>query len=153
MAKPTPQIRPIDQAETVIGRSSGTSAEPQAIRRDDFERNVWCLLGLPVDVATVDGAMAEIDRAARDNKQLSFVTPNVNWLVRALDNPAARQEIIAADLSLVDGAPLTALAKMLSVPTTTRVAGSDLFAALRRRPAFGGPNLSVFFFGRARWRR
>ena len=68
-------------------------------------------------------------------------------VVRALDNPAARQEIIAADLSLVDGAPLTALAKMLSVPTTTRVAGSDLFAALRRRPAFGGPNLSVFFFG------
>lgn len=122
-------------------------ANLQTLRRDDFDRNVWSLLGLPVDAADIDQAVAAIDDAVRTGRRLSFVTPNVNWLARASKNEQVRREVINADLSLVDGAPLAALARGLSMPIKTRVAGSDLFEALRRRPAYGDRRLKVFFFG------
>ena len=136
-------IAPIDAQFTGDDRIS----DIRGIGVDDFDRNVWCVLGLPVDLTDIDGAVAEIDRAVRDDKKLSFVTPNVNWLVRARRNAVTRKEILDADLSLIDGAPLVALAKILGVPAKARVAGSDLFEVLRRRPAFAGSKIGVFFFG------
>ncbi|WP_428409951.1 WecB/TagA/CpsF family glycosyltransferase [Hyphococcus sp.] len=117
------------------------------LRRDDFDRDVWCLMGLAVDAVDITRAVAAIDDAVRTRRQLSFVTPNVNFLVRAMKDEGARRDILNADLSLADGAPLVAMAKMLGVPVPSRVAGSDLFEALRRRPAFAGRRLKVFFFG------
>ncbi len=151
MAKRSQSTGKIDQtdyahADAQIGRS-GLESDVSAIGVDDFDRNVWCVLGLPLDLTDVDGAIAEIDQAVRDNKKLSFVTPNVNWLVRSFHDPVVRREILDADLSLVDGAPLVVLAKMLAVPAKSRVAGSDLFEALRRRPAFAKGKIKVFFFG------
>ena len=133
-------------------KAGETASRPAAqgvasLRRDDFDRNVWCVLGLPVDIVDIDGAMSQIDGAVRDRGRLSFVTPNVNWLVRALSDPQARREIVDADLSLIDGAPLLAFARLLGAPAPSRVAGSDLFEALRRRPGYGGRKLKVFFFG------
>jgi len=117
------------------------------LARDDFDRDIWCVLGLPVDAMDVNQAMAAIDQAVRQRKSLSFVTPNVNWLVRALREPQARREVLNADLSLIDGAPLEAIAKWVGAPIKGRVAGSDLFEALRRRPGFAGRRIKVFFFG------
>ena len=128
-----------------IFEQSGTSAS--TLLRDDFDRNVCCVMGLPVDVATIDTAIAAIDAAITSRTRLSFVTPNVNWLVRACNDPVARGEILAADLSLADGAPLAKMARSLGVPISGRVAGSDLFEALRRRPAFSSRKIKVFFFG------
>lgn len=148
MAKPAPKNSHASQEalENVapLGRGTGDVA---AIRQDDFDRNVWCLLGIPVDIADIDQATAEIDRAVRSREKLSFVTPNVNWLVRAMRDKQARREILEADLSLVDGAPLVALAKLLGVPVLSRVAGSDLFETLRRRPGFTRQKVKVYFFG------
>lgn len=135
-----------EKASAVREKTGG--AEATALqRRDDFDRDLLSILGLPVDIATIDRALAEIDRAVRERRRLSFVTPNVNWLVRAWRDPAARRQIVDADLSLIDGAPLALLAKWLGAPDAQRVAGSDLFEALRRRPAFAGPPIKVFFFG------
>gem|GEM_PF-184327 len=118
-----------------------------SLRRDDFDRNVWCLAGIPADISDIGQAVGAIDEAVREGRRLSFVTPNVNWLTRAASDKNVRQELINADLSLIDGAPLAALARGLDVPIRARVAGSDLFEALRRRPAYGGRRLKVFFFG------
>lgn len=118
-----------------------------SLRRDDFDRDVWCLMGLPVDAADINRAIADIDEAVRTRRRLSFVTPNVNFLVRAAGDASARREILNADLSLADGAPLVAMARLLGVPVRSRVAGSDLFEALRRRPGFAGRRIRVFFFG------
>lgn len=134
---------PIAQNATRL-ETPGSAVAP--LRRDDFDRDVWCLMGLAVDAADITRAMAEIDDAARTRRQLSFVTPNVNFLVRAMADDAARREILNADLSLADGAPLVAMAKLLGVPVPSRVAGSDLFDALRRRPGFSR-RIKVFFFG------
>ena len=121
--------------------------EVAPLRRDDFDRDVWCLMGLAVDAADITRAVAEVDNAVRNRKQLSFVTPNVNFLIRASKDAAARREILNADLSLIDGAPLVMMAKLLGVPVRSRVAGSDLFDALRRRPGYAGRRVKVFFFG------
>jgi N-acetylglucosaminyldiphosphoundecaprenol N-acetyl-beta-D-mannosaminyltransferase len=123
---------------------------PAALRpfdRDDFDRDVWSVLGLPIDVATAPQAVEAIERAVRDRTPLSFVTPNVNFLVRALRDAEARRRIIDADLSLVDGAPLVAIGRLLGAPIKDRCAGSDVFDALRRRAGFPGRRLKVFFFG------
>jgi N-acetylglucosaminyldiphosphoundecaprenol N-acetyl-beta-D-mannosaminyltransferase len=138
-----PILDQVSAAETE-SRVSGAVAP---LRRDDFDRDVWCLMGLAVDAADITRAVAEIDDAARTGRPLSFVTPNVNFLVRAMRDETARREILNAGLSLVDGAPLVAMAKLLGVPVRSRVAGSDLFDALRRRPAYAGRKLKVFFFG------
>ena len=115
--------------------------------RDDFDRDVWSIFGMPVDLATAPEAVQAIETAVRDRQPLSFVTPNVNFLVRCLRDSTARREIINADLSLIDGAPLVALGRLAGVPIRERCAGSDVFNALRLRPGFPGRRLKVFFFG------
>lgn len=119
---------------------------PVAIR-DDFDRDVWSILGVPIDVANINDALGAIDLAKRTGERLSIVTPNVNWFVRSFSDQTARAEMIDADLSLVDGAPLVKIAQSLGAPITSRVAGSDLFEALRRRPGFASSKIKVFFFG------
>lgn len=143
MAEPKLHSDPATETRVASRERAGVSP----FVRDDFDRNVWCLMGLPVDIADIDQAVAAVDRSVRDGERLSFVTPNVNWLVRALRDDGARREILNADMSLVDGAPLVMMARLLNVPVPSRVAGSDLFEALRRRPGFAGRKIKVFFLG------
>ncbi len=58
-----------------------------------------------------------------------------------------RADIIDNDLSLADGAPVAALARLVGAPLKGRCAGADVFEALRRRPGFEGRRLRAFFFG------
>lgn len=143
MAEPKFHSDPAPETHVAASGRAGVSA----LVRDDFDRNVWCLMGLPVDIADIDQTVAAIDNAVREGARLSFVTPNVNWLVRASRDAQARREVLNADLSVVDGAPLVMAAKLLGAPVSSRVAGSDLFEVLRRRPDFAGRKLKVFFFG------
>lgn len=142
---PAPNREPIDQAAPAEG--ARPAGEVRALPRDDFDRDVWCVLGLPIDAVDISGAADTIETAARIGRPLSFVTPNLNFLVRALREPEARRQIIDADLSLADGAPVVALARMVGAPLRGRVAGSDVFEALRARPGFRGRRVRVFFFG------
>ncbi|MCI4644223.1 MAG: WecB/TagA/CpsF family glycosyltransferase [Hyphomonadaceae bacterium] len=111
-----------------------------------FERNVWSVFGVPIDAITLDGAEARLRAAVETRQRLSFVTPNLNWLLRALRAPEAMQQIREADLSLADGAPVVWLARQLGAPVPERVAGSDLFDRLREKKP-GHKPIRVFFFG------
>jgi len=71
-------------------------------------------------------------------------TPNLNFLAGALSDPAFRDSVLESDLCLADGMPLVWVARALGLPIRSRVAGSDLFAALAKHP---GPPLRVYFFG------
>ncbi len=136
-----------DRTPTSSPLAAGAARPAATMAKDDFGRDVWCVLGVAVDAITIDHAIGLIDAAVSERRALSLVTPNVNWLVRALRCPQARREMLNADLSLVDGAPLAAIAKWLGVPLPSRIAGADLFEALRRRPGFRGRRIKVFFFG------
>jgi N-acetylglucosaminyldiphosphoundecaprenol N-acetyl-beta-D-mannosaminyltransferase len=142
-------INDLSDQPALEGPATGGGAEPSplAISADDFDRDVWCVLGLPIDCVTLAEAVLRVETSARDRRRLNFVTPNVNILVRSLRDPDARRQILDADLSLADGAPVVALARLLGAPLRERAAGSDLFEALRQRPGFHGRRLKVFFFG------
>lgn len=113
----------------------------------DFDRDVWCLLGVPLDAIGMSGALERVRRAARERRRLFLSTPNLNFLVTALRDPAFRGSLLRSDLNVADGMPVLWMAKLLGIPIAERVAGSDLFDRLR--DGDGGRPLRVFFFGGA----
>jgi N-acetylglucosaminyldiphosphoundecaprenol N-acetyl-beta-D-mannosaminyltransferase len=127
--------------------TSRTELRPEAaagLPRVDFQREVVCLLGLPLDTVDLADAVEAVRGAALAPRPCSVVTPNLNWLVASRRDEAFRDSVTHADLSLPDGMPLVWLARLLGLPLRERVAGADLFEAMRRHP---GPPVTVFFFG------
>jgi len=112
----------------------------------DFSRSVVALLGLPFDPVDIDRTVALLRTQMDERKPCLWVTPNVNFVATIATDAAFRQALLKADLSTVDGAPLLALARLLKLPLTQRVAGSDVFQALCR-PRPDGRQNTVFLFG------
>jgi N-acetylglucosaminyldiphosphoundecaprenol N-acetyl-beta-D-mannosaminyltransferase len=122
--------------------------EPAALERaapPDFERDVHCLLGLPIDAIDLAGAQKRIRAAAATRLPCFMSTPNVNFLIESRSDRAFRDAVLHSDLSVADGMPLVWLARLTGIPLRERVAGSNLFEALS-----GGSDerrLAVYFFG------
>ena len=110
----------------------------------DFSRNVYCVLGLPFDALTLEQAVTHIRAAVARRTPCFLSTPNLNFLIAGQAQVAFRNSVIHSDLSLADGMPIVWLAKLMGIPIAARVAGSDLFEALRHS---AGPILKVYFFG------
>lgn len=104
------------------------------------------LLGLPFDVLTLSQATALIRQAALKRQRCFFSTPNLNFLITAQTDAAFRQSVQSSDLSLADGMPIVWLSRWIGTPLPQRVAGSDIFAALRQ-PQPGQRPIKVYFFG------
>jgi N-acetylglucosaminyldiphosphoundecaprenol N-acetyl-beta-D-mannosaminyltransferase len=112
---------------------------------DAFSRNVWCLLGLPFDAIDLNQTAVEVLSAANEHKPCFLSTPNLNFLCAAQTDVAFRESVINSDLSIADGFPVVMVAKLLRIPISMRVAGSDLIEHLYRRNTT--VPLKVFFFG------
>lgn len=110
----------------------------------DFNRDVYCLLGLPFDALTLEQAEAALLDAARAGRRNFFSTPNLNFLITAMGDATFRNSVLHSDLSLVDGMPIVWMARALRIPLRHRVAGSTVFERLRRQ---SGTPLRVYFFG------
>lgn len=110
----------------------------------DFDRPVYCILGLPFDATDLAGAILRVRDAAARRKPCFISTPNVNWIIACRADSQFRASVSNSDLSLADGMPLIWTARLLGIPVRRRVAGSDMFNELRRQAA---PALAVFFFG------
>ncbi len=111
---------------------------------DVFERDVYCLLGLPFDAIDTREAARKIRDAAWARRPCFLSTPNINWVVACLADEAFRDSAFRSDLCVVDGMPLVWVGRLLGIPIPERVAGSGLFETLRNDK---GASLSVFFFG------
>lgn len=109
-----------------------------------FDRDVYCLLGLPFDAVNMTAAV-QIVRGAVAQRAACFIsTPNLNFLIGCLADHQFRQSVINSDLSIADGMPLVWIARLLDIPIRERVAGAGLFEALRNNVSHP---LSVYFFG------
>lgn len=113
---------------------------------DDFEREVYCIGGLPFDAIDLSKAMSRLRDAKYKKTSCFLTTPNLNFLALAQDDPDFRNSVIYSDIVIADGTPIVWIAKLLGIPIRERVAGSTLFEALgqewRRKMAvyfFGGP--------------
>jgi len=127
-------------AATVHG--SATSA-------DDLERNVYCVLGLPIDALDMRIILDRICTAATGGRTPCLIsTPNLNFLVNSRSDPAFRESILDSDLCPADGMPIVWIARLIGAPIKKRVSGSDIFDSLKTGAGCGRV-LRVFLFGGA----
>ena len=112
---------------------------------DDFDREVYCLGGLPFDAVAVTDALSILKSAVRNKTRCFLSTPNLNFLIASRSDAEFRDSVIHSDLVVADGMPLVWMAKLLRIPIEERVAGSSLFEALRAQDAVHP--ISVYFFG------
>jgi N-acetylglucosaminyldiphosphoundecaprenol N-acetyl-beta-D-mannosaminyltransferase len=110
-----------------------------------FEPEQVCLLGLQFNVMSLEDAAAAVVSSIENRSACNIVTPNLNFVARAAIDDAFREAVYLSDLSLPDGTPLVWMARLLRLPITQRVAGSDLFDYLKHRMV--DRKIRVFFFG------
>lgn len=114
---------------------------------DDFDRDVYCLMGLPFDAVDMSAAVRRVRDAARKGERCFLSTPNLNFLIGCRRDPVFRDSVVHSDLSIADGMPLVWIARLLGLPIRERVAGSGLFEALRAGGEAGKEPLKIYFFG------
>ena len=121
-------------------------AEPVISPPDDLSRDVYCVLGMPVDAIDMATALTRIEAAAQSDAPYLISTPNLNFLVNSLTDPEFRQSLLLSDLSTADGMPIVWIARLLGIPIKARIAGSGIFEALASRSALR-KRMGVFMFG------
>ena len=99
---------------------------------------------MPIDPIGLTAAVSHLRNAAFSRTRCFVSTPNLNFVIAARSDPEFRGSLLRSDLCLADGAPLVWVARALGLPVVARVAGADVFEALR---AHRGPPLRIFFFG------
>lgn len=108
------------------------------------EREVYALLGLPIDALDTAQTLARIRQAVARRQRLFLSTPNINFAMAARQDADFRASVQRSDLVVADGMPLVWIARLLGLPIHERVAGADLFDRLLQEP---GPPIKVYFFG------
>jgi N-acetylglucosaminyldiphosphoundecaprenol N-acetyl-beta-D-mannosaminyltransferase len=111
----------------------------------DLSRQVFGILGIPVDVLEFPELLVTIKMAAAAAQPFLISTANVNYLITSRLEPQFRESLLISDLCPADGMPIVLIARLLGVPIKNRLAGSDIFDALRSNGA--GGTLKVFLFG------
>jgi N-acetylglucosaminyldiphosphoundecaprenol N-acetyl-beta-D-mannosaminyltransferase len=111
---------------------------------DDFDREVYCIGGLPFDAIDLTKTLSHL-RYAKQSKTTCFLTtPNLNFLALSLEDTEFRNSVIYSDLVIADGAPIVWMAKLVGIPIRERVAGSTLFEAIGKEQR---RKMAVYFFG------
>lgn len=111
---------------------------------DDFDRDVYCIGGLPFDAISLSKTMSLLRDAKHAKKSCFLTTPNLNFLALSQDDSDFRHSVLHSDIVIADGAPIVWLARLLNIPIRERVAGSTLFEALGKE---WRRKLTVYFFG------
>lgn len=112
-----------------------------------FQRQVYCLVGLPFDAVDMQQAVFLLRKAVNDRTPCFLSTPNLNFLIASQTDAVFRDSVINSDLNVVDGMPLVWMARLLGIPIRERTAGSSLFEALDQRHDSDHKKLKVYFFG------
>jgi len=113
---------------------------------EDFQRDVYCLFGLPIDNLSMAEARALIRQKAKQGGASVLSTVNVNWMALSLANPEFRAAILNSDIVTLDGNPLLWLSKLFGFPMKELVSGSTLMQEFHRDKTAERP-LTIFLFG------
>ena len=123
-------------------------AVPSAGPADDLARNVYCVLGMPIDAIDMATVLRRIEAAAISRAPFLISTLNLNFLVNSRSDPQFRESLLDSDLCSADGMPIVWIARLIGLPIKERVSGSDIFEALKA-PDRCARRLRVFLFGGA----
>jgi N-acetylglucosaminyldiphosphoundecaprenol N-acetyl-beta-D-mannosaminyltransferase len=113
---------------------------------DDLSREVYCILGVPVDAIGMQEVLRRIKAAAARKVPFLLSTPNLNSLVISQSDGNFRDSLILSDLCTADGMPVIWIAWLAGIPIRSRIAGSDIFDALKAEYSKARP-LKIFLFG------
>jgi N-acetylglucosaminyldiphosphoundecaprenol N-acetyl-beta-D-mannosaminyltransferase len=111
---------------------------------EDFDRDVYCIGGLPFDAIDLSKTMSRLRDAKHNKKSCFLTTPNLNFLALSQNDSDFRNSVIYSDLVIADGTPIVWIAKLLGIPIRERVAGSTLFEAIGKE---WRRKMTVYFFG------
>jgi N-acetylglucosaminyldiphosphoundecaprenol N-acetyl-beta-D-mannosaminyltransferase len=136
----------IDSVVDPVARRLESQSRAVSAPADDLSRNVYCVLGIPVDVVDTQGTLRSMDAAAAARSPFLVSTPNLNFLISARADSEFRESLLSSDLCLADGISVFWVARLIGVPIRSRVPGADFFEALRTRPPLPR-KLNVFLFG------
>ena len=114
---------------------------------DDLDRDVFCVLGIPVDNIRTEQALDRIDLAIQASTPYFFATPNINFIVNAAFDGEFKKTLIFSDLCLPDGSWVVRLGRLLGAPFEERIAGADILEALKARRTGEDPVKLCFFGG------
>jgi N-acetylglucosaminyldiphosphoundecaprenol N-acetyl-beta-D-mannosaminyltransferase len=117
-------------------------------QRDDLSRQVFGILGIPIDVIGLSPSLKAFEAAAKNRKPFLLSTPNVNFLISSQAEKQFREALLLSDLCPVDGMPIVWIARLLGVPIKHRISGADLFNALKSADGLDR-RYSMFLFGGA----
>jgi N-acetylglucosaminyldiphosphoundecaprenol N-acetyl-beta-D-mannosaminyltransferase len=114
----------------------------------DLTREVYGLLGVPVDPIKMAEVIERVENASANSTPFLISTANLNFLITSRSDAEFRESLLRSDLCTADGMPLVWIARLLGVPIKERIAGADIFEALKsaREPV---GRLGVFIFGGA----
>ena len=102
------------------------------------DRRRFTLLGIPIDVVNLAGAVERIAALLADGGTHQVVTVNPEFLVAARNRPAFATVLRGAALATPDGIGVVLAARLRGVRLRSRVTGSDLLPLLARRGAAEG---------------
>jgi N-acetylglucosaminyldiphosphoundecaprenol N-acetyl-beta-D-mannosaminyltransferase len=127
---------------------SRSSAEEcsKLVSTDDLSRDVYGLLGIPIDALDRSSVLKRVLGAVGEGQPFLLSTPNVYFMTESNRNAEFRESLLSSDLCCVDGMPIVWLARLFGIPITQRVSGSDLFDTIRSDCASTQP-IKVFLFG------
>ncbi|MES2180893.1 MAG: WecB/TagA/CpsF family glycosyltransferase [Pseudomonadota bacterium] len=111
---------------------------------DDFDREVYCIGGLPFDAINLSQTITRLRDAQLKKSSCFLTTPNLNFLGMSQHDADFRNSVIHSDVVIADGAPIVWIARLLGIPIHERVAGSTLFEALGQENL---KKMAVYFFG------
>jgi N-acetylglucosaminyldiphosphoundecaprenol N-acetyl-beta-D-mannosaminyltransferase len=129
------------------GDAPSTTQEPVGpLETEDLAREVYGILGMPIDALDRVSVLKKIVYAAETKQTFLLATPNVNFLMMSLRDVDFRESLMHSDLCAADGMPIIWLSRLLGIPINERVSGSDLFDLIRTNGSVSNP-LRVFLVG------
>ncbi len=117
-----------------------------AVSSDTHRRPLIHILGIPVDVTNITGAVNTILGWGKEGNAKAVFLRDVHGVMRSVQMPELMRMHEKADLILADGTPLTWVARLREFKVG-RVPGSDLVDAVCRESVKTG--LKHYFFGGA----
>src|ERR1700737_4650213 len=92
-------------------------ARVEVPHRDELSRQVFGILGIPIDAMGLLPSLRTLKAAVEKRENFLLSTPNVNFLVSSQVEKQFRESMLLSDLCLVDGMPVSWIARLLGVPT------------------------------------
>ena len=116
----------------------------QFIERD-FQREIWCVLGFPIDNTNLIKVKKEIDGYIERKQQCIISTVNLNFSDCAIKNQDFRSAVNNSDIGVIDGFPVFLVSRFLGLPINERTSGSVLINYLLRNK--WEHNYKVYWYG------